>query len=243
LIFCNIKVAIVSTPVIPSSDFTFPKLFPPPPGMEADELDIGERFAQNANTTNEGIDKLRSLLMYLSMFEEVELVDANGFKRVCLVRRTGKEEASTTCSLGTLLTDPSDSDKRYLQQGTVNYVNSDFVTAHTTIGGEGTTFDPHTSSIYVKLEITMETDSSGDTTYLTGRWSATGPPILENGPSTPVDSELSAFQPTGFIYAPLGSWSENLNGDLVWNSEGCGAVTFQICLLDAYRATAHYFRS
>lgn len=211
-------------------------------------MNVGQAFTQNANSTNEGTDKLKSLLMYFHMFEEVELVDNNGFKRVCLVRRTGKEEAPTTCSLGTLFTDPSDGDKRYLQQGTVNYLDGDPefpFTAHTVIGGEDTSFHPETGSLFVRLNITMDlaTDADGANAYLTGSWAANAPPELVQGPATPVDDELSTQNPTGFIYAPLGRWDENVNGDLVWSPEGCGAVTFQICLLNAYTAQAHYFRS
>lgn len=229
----------MATPAIPSAEFNFPNLLSPPPGLTVDEMDVGQAFTQNANSTNEGTDKLRSLLIYFHMFEEVELVDNNGFKRVCLVRRTGKEEAPTTCSLGTLFTDPTDGDKRYLQQGTVNSL-----TAHTVIGGEDTSFHPETSSLFVRLNITMETEGEGEDAFFTGLWAANSPPELVQDVSTPIDDEIRSSKPSDLnIYAPLGRWDENTNGDLVWSPEGCGAVTFQICLLNAYWAQAHYFRS
>ena len=65
----------MATPTLPTSKFTFPQLFAPPSGLTVDEMDLGERLTQNANYTNEGTDKLKSLLMFLGMFEEVELVD------------------------------------------------------------------------------------------------------------------------------------------------------------------------
>jgi hypothetical protein len=74
---------------MPIGDFANPPLSAPPPGLNNEEIDIGEDLRKNASSTNEGTKKLQDVLRYLNMFEENIITEARGYKHIVLSRNTG----------------------------------------------------------------------------------------------------------------------------------------------------------
>ena len=79
---------------MPGQEFANPPLTAPPPGLNPDEIDIGDHLMRNAQSTNEGTGKLQHLLNYLHTFRERQITDLRGYKHTILSRESGGLDAS-----------------------------------------------------------------------------------------------------------------------------------------------------
>lgn len=146
--------------------------------------------------------------------------------------------ASVPCALGRVLSaaglDGASEGDVYLPAGFVNAAGDSYAVG----GPEDTILTPTIGdTFYVELDVEVEVDDG----VLTGGWSSSAAALAQDS-SMPSDDTLDDTSTTGTVYAPLGEWIDDGNGNPRVQGLSCGNVTFILCVQSNNTATANYYR-